>query len=41
MSIQVYSNKAHEEGTENKEGLVSGRGPVCHREDLGLQNLIP
>ena len=35
QSIQIYSNNVNGAGTENSEGLVSGRGPVCERADLG------
>ena len=38
MANQTYSNNVNRDGTENSEGLVSGRCPVCNWADLGHQS---
>ena len=38
MSNQIYSNNVNGAGTENSEGFVSSRGPVCERADLSRQS---
>ena len=37
MSNEIYSDNVTGAGTENSEGLVSGRRLVCKQADLGRQ----
>ena len=37
-SNRIYSNNVNRGGTENSEGLASGRDPECEQAVLGLQS---